>query len=239
MKKTRMTALFIALLLISSAYAEEKKWGDIAELSYVETGGNTDVRTFSFNNSLKYGFSKDFLGSWKITSLTNETEGKKTAEQFFTSFRLNYNLYDNVYALTDASWFQDKFAGIDNRYIYALGLGYAVLSGSKHKLNTEAGVNYTSEEFTNGTDNDYSGGRLFVHYTYIFNDKNKLSQSVEYLHDFENPDNYMINTETSLVSTLNSFLSFKTSYSTIHDNEPAAGKKETDSKVLMALVMNF
>ena len=227
------------LFLPPVASAEDKKWSDVAELSYVDTGGNTDVKSALFNNILKYTFSKKTLTTWKLGILYGEMDGERTAGKYSTSGRVDYKITPVYYTYGEISWLKDTFSGIDERYRYSVGLGYEILTGPKHKLATEAGLNYTTEEYTDNTDNDYIGGRLFANYAYHFTEKNYFGQWVEYLHDFDDSDNYQVNAETSLLSALNGFLSMKTSYLIEHDAEPVPGNKKTDTKLAVTLVVNF
>ena len=55
--------LILVLFMATDVMAEDKKWSDEAEFSYVETGGNTEVKTLSLNNTLKYSFSEKLLGT--------------------------------------------------------------------------------------------------------------------------------------------------------------------------------
>ena len=69
--------------------------------------------------------------------------------------------------------------------------------------------------------------------------KNKFSQSLEFLYDFDDSDNYRINSETAFITALSNYLSLKTSYEIKHDNEPVpATLKETDTILSVTLVVN-
>ena len=119
-------------------------------------------------------------------------------------------------------------------------VGYKWLTGPKHFVTTEAGLNYVSEEYVNNTEEDYLQGRLFGLYEYPFSSKNKFSQSLEFLYDFENSDNYNMNSVTALISALSDYLSLKTSYEIKYDHEPVpAMLKKTDTILAVTLVVNF
>ena len=62
---------------------------------------------------------------------------------------------------------QDKFAGIDYRYYMGPGGGYKFLSGPKHFIVVEAGLNYVNEEYTDDTEKDCLGGRAFAKYNIL------------------------------------------------------------------------
>ncbi len=77
-------------------------------------------------------------------------------------------------------------------------------------------------------------------YTYAFTEKNRFSQSVEYIHDFNDSKKYEVNTETALISALNSYLSMKAAYVVNYKNEPIPSTlKKTDTTTTVALVVNF
>jgi len=219
--------------------AETPKISDTAELSYVDTGGNSELRSLMVNNLLKYPVSDRAGIDWKLHALYGETAGVKSAERYLTELRGTYQVTDRMYSLVMGSWTRDTFAGFDARYFLGAGLGYKIITTMPHLLQAEAGLNYTIEERTDGTSKTYPGGRLFAQYEYHFNDKNKFIQSVEYLPDFEDSENYNINSETALISAISTFLSMKGSYVIRYDHEPAAGTKETDTILGITLVMNL
>jgi putative salt-induced outer membrane protein len=237
-------ALFVFLVLATRAWAEEeaeeKRWGDQAELSYVETGGNTDVRTLSAKNLLKYKFTEKLEGSWELGVLYGESDGEKNAERYLTDLRFDYAFTERLYAYAIGGWLKDEFAGFDARYHVGPGMGYKFLTGPKHLLLGEAGVNYVREEYTDNTDEDYVEGRAFSKYEYAFTEKNKFSQSLEFLYDFEDSENYKVNSVTALISALNSYLSMKASYEVKYNNQPVPSTlNKTDTVLGIALVINF
>lgn len=240
---TRSRILLAALLLAASPLAaargEARDWHDEAELSFVDTSGNTDVTTLSAKNTLKYPFSAKLAGTWKLGALYGRSEGVPNAESYSTELRGDYSYTERIYSFANAGWLKDRFAGIDARYYVGTGAGYNLLSGPKQFLLGEAGLTFTREENTDGTERDFLGGRLYAKYEYRFTEKNRFSQSVEGLLDFDEFDNWNVNSETALVSALNSFLSLKASYVVKYDNDPVPGRKETDTVLAVALVVNY
>lgn len=218
---------------------ELKKITDVAQLSYIDTQGNTDLTTLLVINTFKYAPVDYLIATWKIEALKSSQDGEDTAERYTTFLRVDYNIRRRLYTFADVSWLQDEFAKIDDRYYFGAGLGYKILAGPKHFLDTEAGVNYTMDTYTDDTGNDYAGGRVFGKYAYSFTEKNRFEQSVEYLHDFDDRGNYNINSDTSITSALNSILSLKIGYQVKYDNEPASGAERTDRTMAVAMVVNF
>ncbi|MBW2330841.1 MAG: DUF481 domain-containing protein [Deltaproteobacteria bacterium] len=235
-----LIALLVVFAMSTGGYAEEKKWSDEAELSFVDTGGNTDVTTLSAKNLLKYKFTEKLHAGWKLGALYGESDDEKNAESYFTELRLDYLFTERFYSYATGRWMKDEFAGIDSRYYLGPGAGYQFLNGPKHFLVSEAGLNYVKEEYTDNTDKDYFGGRAFAKYEYAFTEKNKFSQSVELLYDFDDSENYNVNSETALISALSDYLSLKASYVIKYDNQPVPETlEETDTVLGVTLVVNL
>ena len=234
-----LSVIIIILGTFPVAQAEEMKWQDEAELLYVDTSGNTDVTTFSAKNTLTVPFSGKTKGTWRLGALYGESDGTKNAESYFTELRVDHSYTERLYSFGYGGWYKDEFAGIDARYYLGAGGGYKFFTGPKHFLLGEAGLTYTREEFTNNTDNDFPGGRLFGKYEYHFTEKNRFTQSLEWLLDFSEFDNWNLNSETALLSALNSWLSLKASYLVKYDNVPVDNLKKADRILGVALVANF
>ncbi len=234
-----LSMIIVILGTFPVAQAEEMKWQDEAELLYVDTSGNTDVTTFSAKNTLTVPFSGKTKGTWRLGILYGESDGTKNAESYFTELRVDHSYTERLYSFGYGGWYKDEFAGIDARYYLGAGGGYKFFIGPKHFLLGEAGLTYTKEEFTDNTDNDFPGGRLFGKYEYHFTEKNKFTHSLEWLLDFSEFKNWNLNSETAVVSALNSLLSLKASYVIKYDNDPIAGVKSEDRILGVALVVNF
>lgn len=228
------------LYMAGISSAEDKKWEDAAELSYVQTGGNTEVLTFSGNNALKYNFTANWIGSWDVGLLYGKTDGEVNAERYFTDLRTDYKASDTLYYYALGGWLKDRFAGIDKRLYIGPGAGYEILTGDTHFLSTEAGLNYATETDTDGNEEDFMEGRFFGRYEYVFNPKTKFTQTAEYLHNFDDAAKYRINTVSGLTTQLTDMFSLKVTYEVKYQNEPSPDTLEnTDTLFSVALVANF
>ena len=235
---------FVILGITTGAYGEEskeeKRLSDQAELSFVDTGGNTDVVSLSGKNLLKYKLTEKLDGVWTISALYGENDGEKIAESYFTELRLDYLFTERFYGSGIAAWDKDEFAGIDSRYLVGPAVGYKFLIGPKHFLLGETGINYIDEEYTDDTGTDFLGGRVYAKYEYAFTEKNRFSQILEYLNNFDDSENYNAYSETAVISALNSYLSLKASYEVKYNNKPVPSTLEdTDTLLALTLVVNF
>jgi putative salt-induced outer membrane protein len=236
---------FILILTVShAAIAQDeeqtKVWEDTAELSYVQTGGNTDILTFSGSNTLKYNYSEQWKATWGVAALYGKTDGVITAEHYSTDLRTDYKTSTPLFYYAKAGWLQDSFAGIDKRLYIGPGAGYQFLNGEQHFLSAEAGLNMVTENYPDGTDGQFMEGRLFGSYDYVFNPKTKFSQIAEYLYNFDDGNKYRVNATTSLTTMLTDLFSLKVSYAMAFQNEPTPETlDQTDTIFSVALVVNF
>lgn len=238
-------ALLITFLLVSAVAvpglcAEEKKWSDEGELSFVETGGNTEVTNLAAKNLLKYQFSKNVLGSWKLSAVYAEADKVKSAQSYFTELNVHYQLTEKLYYLADAGWTRNKFAGVDRNLYGGLGAGYKFLDGPANFLVGELGLRYVWDEYTDETANNYAAGRAYAKYLYAFTEKNRAYQSLELLYNFSDSKKYDVKSETAVISALSGNLSLKAAYLVAYKNEPIPSTlKKTDTMLTVALVVNY
>lgn len=239
-KLLALTLITVFFVISPGIISADGNWSDEAELSFVDTSGNTDTTSLSAKNNFKYKFTEKIIGTWKLAILYGETDGERSAERYFTELRSDYLINDRWYGAILGSWLKDKFAGIDARYNIAPLLGYNILIGPVHFLKTEAGVNYVYEEYTNATDDNFIKGRLFGEYNWVFSEKNQFIQTLETLFDLEDAGNYDINSETALITSINDNFSLKTSYVIEYENEPATSDTEhTDRFLSLTLIVSF
>jgi putative salt-induced outer membrane protein len=227
----------------ATSFAEEKAvkaLSDEGEVSYVQTDGNTTVTTLSAKNLMKYKFNDRLLGSWKIGAVNAETSHVKTAESYNTDLKLDYQNTRRLYSFVNAGWEQNKFAGVDKHIYEGAGVGYKFLMGPANFLIGELGVMYVTDKYTDTTTDDHAGGRAFAKYEYAFTEKNKFTQSLEYLDNFDDSERYNVNSETAVISALNGIFSLKAAYVVNYTNEPVpATLKKKDSITTVALVVNY
>jgi len=73
----------------------------------------------------------------------------------------------------------------------------------------------------------------------MFNEKSRFKQTLEYLYDFDESENWNGISETSIISSLGSIFSLKTSYTIKYDNLPVAGLEKRDTILGVTLLINL
>jgi len=226
--------------ILSCGYAHAKNFSDEAELAYIDTAGNTDVVVFSAKNSMKYAFSHNIEGLWKAGGRYGKSGGEKNAERYSTELRINYLFARRLFWSVITKWLTDEFAGIEQRYFIGPALGYHFIKGPEHFLSLEAGINYQIVNYIDDTSDRSLEGRAFTGYEYLITQKTKFKSSLEYFYNLTDSKAFNLNSEISLVNSLDENLAVKTSFEIEYDNNPVpATLKKTDTVLSFAIVFNY
>ncbi len=232
--------IIIGVCMSSSLFAQDKNWSNSTELSFVNTSGNTEVTTFAAKDKLTYKFSPKIETILRLSALYGKSDGVKNSENYSAKLKGTYLISERFYTGIVAGWSKDIFAGIDSKIWVGPALGYKVLTGPKHTLDFEAGIEYVDEKFTDDTKNDYFNGRAFTEYAYAFSEKSNVSQSLEFNYDFENSNNYDLASVTAVTTALSDMLSLKASYNINFVNAPVPTTlKKTDTTLSVSLIINM
>lgn len=175
------SALLFVLLPVELAAQEEREpgWYEQAELTLVLTGGNTQSNALGLNNRLERLFPSSRLildaGGLRIESGTTErtavgtpedfavaedTETETTAENYFATLRFDRELSERSYAYGSGGWVRNRFAGVDNRWTGAAGIGYRLVDSERTSWTADLGATVTSEDPIVGQTDSFAGLRL-------------------------------------------------------------------------------
>lgn len=171
MLRTRVA--FIAAVILFSTLAgsalaadpEPTGWYFDAELASVLTSGNSESSTVGFGGKLRRVWTRSELtfkgGATETQSslLTRTAQGTeddftvleskettKTAELYFGRGWYQYNFSPKFFAFSGVDWLSNKFAGIDSRFLIALGAGNTWADSDRVKFSTHYSMTYTFEE---------------------------------------------------------------------------------------------
>ena len=268
MLKQALTLVCAALTLSAVAQAEEERsWSNVADLSWVQTSGNTQTSNLSLSDKLKLklGVTNLTVDAGILRTKTTDRvpanvagdlvvaeDEKKTAENYRLAATLRGKVIGHATWYTSAGWEQDKLAGLDQRLSFGAGLGYTYLEQELQTAALELGYNYTDETPVEGESDGASFLRAFTTYDRTLSETAKLGSELEFLTNFDDSEDYRINWTTSITASLHSNLALKISYALKFDNTPvievysADGFEDvifeydnTDTVLSTSLVFNF
>lgn len=250
MSKTKMTRTKALLLtagltagavtaFAQSAPTAEKDtgWVTTAAAGVTLSRGNTDNDLYTANllTSRKWQSYEVDLG---VDGQYGETDGAKTAGNARGFGQFNRLFNERLFGYLRVELQHDSIADVDYRLILSPGLGYYVLKSTDTSLRFEAGPSYVFEKL-GGSEDDYATLRLAERFEHKFNDRVKLWQSLEYLPEFGDFANYLLNAEVGIDAGLTAKLSLRTYLQNTYDSEPAPGRDKNDLKLIAALAYKF
>lgn len=233
--------LMSAALFASAARAEDvpaKKWTETAQLTYLSANGNTKSSTLGITELFKYTWEKTTL-ELTAAALGASQERVVTAEQYSAAEKVLRKVSDRNYVFERVGWDKNRFSGIANRIDASLGLGRELVKTAKNLLILELGGGYINEQRVKSERVDFASGRSYAKYTRTLSETATFSQDAEYLHSFSNQDDYRLNAETSLVASLTTHFSLKTSFVWKKVNIPPPGFTKNDTLTSVALIFNY
>lgn len=259
MKKIWM--VLAALAVAGSVSAAEKKaekaeapkdgFATALNAGLTMTDGNSE--TLAANASLVTEGEKDGLGSViagiegnygesTVESTATAADGAVTVREENETTIENAKAYANAkktlspmtFASLDGSLLYDDVALIDYRATLGPGLGFYLVKNDKRSLSLEAGPSYVWEKVDGETD-DYLALRFAERYSCQATKTAKLVQSLEYVPEAEDFDNYLLAGEIGVEAALNDHLSLRVVLQDKYDNTPAEGKERNDLSLIAGL----
>lgn len=233
-----MKYIVLFMMLVSaSAFAQLT---NETEVSIIQTGGNSEVQTNNAKTTNAY--------KWNLNSLTfgghytyGETKEQVSARNWDVSTRLERELSNKVSLVGGEIIEGNRFTNIKARYNSDLGGKYFHIKTDSKKFFTELSFRYTIEDRYEPLPNTYDNkARFYNEFDHKFSETVQYKFWLEYVPNFTDGKDYLVNGEASLTSILNSTFSLKVAYKGMYDNKPAfAGLKMYDYMTTTSLVAKF
>ena len=259
MKKYLLIAA--ALALAASAAAAEKKAGKEAAGAEAPAGlatalnagltltdGNSE--TLAANVGLKTAGETEGLGSVlagaefnygesTVQTKTTDEAGVETVAEKDEKTVENAKLFANVkktlsprtFMSLDGTAAYDDVADIDYRATLGPGFGAYLVKNARRELTLEAGPAYLWEKI-GGARNDYLALRFAERYACQALKNAKLVQTLEYLPEAEDFDNYLLIGEIGVEAAMSDRLSRRVVLQGKYGNTPAEGKERNDFSLI-------
>ena len=215
------------------------------------TDGNSE--TMLANGSFLLTGEKDSLGSFKtglegnygenkVREVTVAADGSETEKKRDEKTVANAKAYaearktltDMTFASLNGSIVHDGIAEINYRAMVGPGLGMYLLKDDQRKLSVEAGVEQVWEEVDNHYD-DYLALRFAEAGEYKFGTGGRIWQSIEYLPEASDFENYLINAELGVEAPLQGAMSLRVVLQDKYDNQPGVGLDRNDLALIAGI----
>lgn len=219
------------------APAVKYPWESSVSAGLSLTRGNSD-------NTL---FTADFLTQRKaaedeyrigLGSAYGDQDSKQTVNNYKAFGQWNHLFSERFYAYGRVEGLRDIIADLDYRLTVGPGVGYYFLKQTNTSLAVEGGTEFEAQDL-GGQDQTFETVRLAERFEHKFNPHARLWESAEIFPQVDKFDNYVINAEIGLETSLTKSFSVKTSLDDSYANRPAPGKLKNDAKLFAAIAYKF
>lgn len=236
-----MKLLILSVLLLCSfpAFAETKWTGD-SGAGIVVTEGNTHTQNFNVISDTKYLWDVNTL-ELRGTYLRATSYDQVTSLNWMAMLRYERALNPLTNVFLGQSVEGDQFAGILQRYNTDLGVKYFFYKLEKDfTWFGEGGYRFTREHDTTGLTKSYQKARLYSEAEKFWSPTTSTKLWVEYVPNFTVTRQWLLNSEASLTSQINTVFALKTAYGLRYNNAPpVATAQKADSQLSTSLVAKF
>ncbi|MGD8494581.1 MAG: DUF481 domain-containing protein [Gemmatimonadales bacterium] len=246
-RRTLTLATLLALVALaaprSNLLAQEERtpgWYDQAEFSLVLTAGNTQSNTFGVKNKLERLFPAARLaldvGGLRVESGTTDrtaigsptdfevvetTDTETKAENYFASLRYDRDLTARSYLYGSGGWVRNRFAGIDDRWTGAAGLGWKLIETDRTAFQADLGATVTSERPVVGETDSFAGLRFTWDLSHALTQTTKFTSALVVDENLSDTEDLRADFDNAVAVDISDALALKTGVKLLFDNQPA------------------
>ena len=212
-------------------------WETIAAAGVTLTRGNskTLLATANILSLRKWEQNEVSLGA---DGAYGENDNIKNNESLHGFGQYNRLFTDRFYGYARVDALHDGIADVEYRVALSPGVGYYLVKNDRTRLSVEGGPSVIFEK-QGGIDRTYFALRVAERFEHKLSDRAKIWQSVEYLPQVDDFNNYIVNGEVGVEAGLTEKLSLRVWVQDTYDNEPAAGRQKNDFKLFSGVAYKF
>ncbi len=220
--------------------APKPEWEGKIVGNFSKTDGNTDLSSVAFtaNGVRRAEFDRITL---KAGYYFSEDEEDEIRNEQFGSAKYDYFITERLFSYLNARLDRDRIRDLDLRFTGGGGAGYQFYETDIFNFFSETGLSYVNEDFElEADDESYAAGRLAYHFDWwILKERLQLAQDVEFLLGFEDTEDWLAISTTSLSWKWNDYWSSEASVRYDYDNTPARDHDEEDIAYLLGIGLSF
>ncbi len=210
------------------------------ELAIIQSGGNAEVQTTNAKTTNVYKWMKYsalFGGHYTY----GETSDNVSVRNWDVNGKVEQEVGPKLSLITGEIIEGNRFTALKARYNSDIGMKYYYTKTDLQIFFTELSYRYAIEDRYAPIENSYDHkARLYNEFDHKYSETLQYKIWLEYIPNFSEDADYLINGEASMTAILNTTFSLKVAYKGMYDNRPAsAGFKNYDYLTTTALVAKF
>lgn len=231
---------YIALALMALQLNALADFKSEDEATIISTSGNSDVKTYALKSDNSYTLNSNTIGL-KGKYSYGESEKIRNTENWEAQLNFGHALNDSISLVAAEIIEANRFAGFSRRYNTDLGVKYSFLKSDTATALMSVGYRYSVEKNIDESiaDKKDSKAKLYLEGSKQINKAVFAKLWVEYIPNFSESEDYLINFEPSLSVVMSELLSLKMAYLWNYDHEPALGSAAHDTKYTTSIIAKF
>lgn len=229
-------------------------WDGGVNVGFALTRGNSQTKNLNIAfNAVRKGFRDKLILYTNSIYATNDVPTANphtTANAIGGGARYDRDFTPRVFGFVNADFYHDSLQNLDLRSLFGGGLGFHAIKSDATTLDLLAGVNYTHESYSAffnppnppntrvpAVSRSLAGLTLGDEFRHKLGKSTVLTQNLYFYPDLTNTGEYRGTFNLGLVTRLNKWLGWQTSFGDIYVSNPPTGKKKND--VLFSTGLNF
>ncbi len=221
----------------STALQETPHWETTAAAGLTLTRGNSDTITATANILTQKKWTQNEL-RFGADGTYGEDQGSQNAASIHGFGQYNRLFTDRFYGYARVDALHDAIADVEYRVMLSPGVGYYFIKDANTSLSGEVGPGVIFEK-QGRRDDTYMTVRLAERFEHKLNDRVRIWQSLEWLPQVDDFNNWILNGELGLETKMTEKASLRVFATDSYDNQPAPGRKQNDLKLVTAIAYKF
>lgn len=232
--------LFVILMMLVSLSANAKLTHE-SEFSSVATGGNSDVQTYLARTNNVYELLEKNTFRFGGHYTYGESNADVSARDWDANGKYERALSEKTAVIAGEIIEGYRFQGIKARYNSDLGFKYYYIKSDPKNFFSELGYRYTIEDrYSPESNQNEHKARFFNEFNHKYSETLQYRLWAEYVPNFTDNRDYLVNFEGSITSILTSIFSLKVAYRGLYDSVPAVnGNANYDYNYTTSILAKF
>jgi putative salt-induced outer membrane protein YdiY len=219
-------------------------WSGTFDAGYSLTRGNADTNTFTLGAAAVRATTRDKISLYatviKATARSKTTGLEEdTANAIRGGGRYDMNLTSRSFAFGFTDLEFDEFQKLDLRMVLGGGAGWHAIKNDRTTFDVFGGGSYNKEYFSTGLHRSSGEALAGEELSHKLSARSLLKQRMTFFPNMTETGEYRLNFDTSLVTSMNRWLSWQVTLSDRYLSNPVAGAKKNDLLLTTGIRLTF
>ncbi|MEI7903491.1 MAG: DUF481 domain-containing protein [bacterium] len=235
----------IALSNVAKINPEKPHWIGAIVAGATLARGNTESSTASVGADATRRTDKDRTsfgaGYYYANQRDNNTrENSTSADSWFLKGKYDYFFSEKFFGYGNIRYEKDRIANLDMRLTPGVGFGYQWVEKPDLNFNTEGGLTYVHEVYTDPDDTrDYMAARLAYHLDKTLNDHVKGFHNLEIIPNIEDIHAVLVDTDVGLRAAMTERMFLEAKAQLAYNSQPSEDREKKDLRYTLGIGWAF